>query len=78
MLTCDRFYGAQALIGLCKEFRRSYRIRLKDNFLFQHERTEISLKDAVTLGLSSEENVILGSVHKHILPFFMKISIHNL
>lgn len=66
MLSGDRFYGTQALIGLCQELGFSYRIRLKGNLLVQHENTQIALNDAVNWKLASLENVILGNVQTHI------------
>ena len=66
MLACDRFYGTQSLLGLCKKPTLSYRIRLKGNLLVQHKGTEISLKEAVTLSLSFGENVILRAVQTYI------------
>lgn len=66
MLSGDRFYGTQALIGLCKELGFSYRIRLKGSLIVEHEQGEISLNDAVKGGLSSLENASLGSVATHI------------
>jgi hypothetical protein len=66
MLSADRFYGTQSLIGLCQELNFSYRIRLKSNLLIRHEDTEISLKDAVSWKLLSLKNAQLGNIKTNI------------
>lgn len=66
MLSADRFYGTQSLIGLCQELNFSYRIRLKGNLFIRHEGTEISLQDAVSWKLPSLENAYLGHVKTNI------------
>jgi hypothetical protein len=45
MLSGDRFYGTKNLIEWCQKAGWHYRIRLKGNLIFEHERGEISAAD---------------------------------
>lgn len=65
-LMADRFYGHQSLIGWCQNWGFSYRIRLKNNLILEHEGGEITTGEACKLGLKSLENAKLGDVYTNI------------
>ena len=61
LLAGDRFYGTSALINWCQKQGWQYRIRLKGNLIFQHERGEITGSQAVDLKIMSLENAIFNN-----------------
>jgi hypothetical protein len=66
LLSADRFYGTQALIGWCKKSKWQYRIRLKGNLILSHEGGEISTGEVAKRGLDTLQDAILGKVKTHI------------
>ena len=61
LLAGDRFYGTSALINWCQKQGCQYRIRLKGNLIFQHERGEITGSQALDLKIMSLENAIFNN-----------------
>lgn len=63
MLSGDRFYGTSALINWCQTHDWQYRIRLKGNFIFDHEGGEITGNDAAKMKLKSLENATFNDTN---------------
>lgn len=61
LLTADRFYASHALIQFCQKEGWKYRIRLRNNFVLQHEGGEIRTGDILSLGLEGVEQAELST-----------------
>lgn len=61
LLAGDRFYGTSALINWCQKQGWQYRIRLKGNLIFRHEKGEITGSQAVDLKIMSLENAVFNN-----------------
>lgn len=57
LLAGDRFYGTSALVKWCQEAGWSYRLRLKLNFILEHEGGEITTREAAAQNIHSLINV---------------------
>jgi hypothetical protein len=60
LLMGDRFYGTAAVIKWCQSHGWSYRLRLKDNLILQHDGGEITTGDAAKAKITALTNASLN------------------
>lgn len=61
LLAADRFYGSHNLIQFCQTHGWKYRIRLRNNFVLNHDGGEIRTGELLSMGLGGVEQAELST-----------------